>query len=84
MYIRSIIPSGKLLRAQYVYSKGWSVDTDLMHNKFRVGTFLEIDNAFKNVQPEVVVKAHNKLEVESNLKHLTYSLVCDEMVVAKW
>lgn len=55
-----------------------------MHNKFRVGTFLEIDNAFKIVQPEVVVKAHNNFEVESNLKHFTYSLLCDKMVVAEW
>ena len=55
-----------------------------MHKEFAVGTFLDIEGAFNNVRPEAVVKALEKFEVESNLKHLIFSLLCDRTVVAEW
>ena len=95
LYIRSRIPRGKLLRAQHAYIKGRSVDTALhdvvswleialKHKEFAVGTFLDIEGAFNNVRPEAVVKALEKFEVESNLKHLIFSLLCDRTVAAEW
>ena len=48
----------------------------LMHKECAVGTFLDIAGAFNNVRPEAVIKALEKVEVESNHKRI-FSLLCD-------
>lgn len=56
----------------------------LIQKDYAVGTFLDIEGAFNNVQPEAVIRTLNKFEVEGNLKHIIYSLLCDRTVEAEW
>lgn len=54
-----------------------------MHIEYAVGTFLDIEGAINNVWSEAVISALDRLEVETNLKHLIYCLLCDGIVVAE-
>lgn len=92
LYIKGGIPKNRLLSAQHTYSKVKSIDTVLYSvmswlkgaliniQDDAVGTFLDIEDAFNNVRPMVVIRSLNNFEVEANLKHIIYSFICDRTV----
>lgn len=49
-----------------------------------MGTFLDIEGAFDNVQPQVIIGAFNKFKIEANLKHIIYGLPCGRTVLTEW